>query len=43
MNYSGNGVTVTPRVGNMGDKSGRPVKYYRLKNAKSNRTFVNKK
>lgn len=43
MNYSGNGVTVTPRVGNMGDKSGRPVKYYRLRNAKSNRTFVNKK
>lgn len=43
MNYSGNGVTVTPRVGNMGDKSGRPVKYYRLKNAKSNRTFVDKK
>lgn len=43
MNYSGNGVSVTPRVGNMGDKSGRPVKYYRLKNAKSNRTFVDKK
>lgn len=42
MNYSGNGVTVTPRVGNMGDRSGRPVKYYRLKNAKSNRMYVNK-
>lgn len=40
MNYSGNGVTVTPRVGHMGDKSGRPVRYYRLRNANSKRIFV---
>lgn len=43
MNYAGNGVTVTPRVGNMGDKSGKPIRYYRLVGAKSNRIFVDKK
>ena len=43
MNYSGNGVTVTPRKGYMGDRSGRPVKYYRLVGAKSDRMFVDKK
>lgn len=43
MNYSGNGVTITPRVGHMGDKSGRPVKYFRLRNATSKRIFVDKK
>lgn len=43
MNYAGNGVTVTPRVGNMGDKSGKPIKYFRLRNATSKRIFVDKK
>ena len=42
MNYSGNGVTVTPRIGHMGDKSGKPIKYFRLKGAKSDRIFVDK-
>ena len=43
MNYSGNGVTVTPRKGYMGDRSGRPVKYYRLIGGKSDRIFVDNK
>lgn len=43
MNYSDNGVSVTQRKGRMGDKSGRPVKYYRLVGAKSDRIFVDKK
>lgn len=43
MNYSDNGVRVTPRKGRMGDASGRPVKYYRLVGAKSSRIFVDKK
>lgn len=43
MNYSGNGVSITPRIGNMGDKSGRPVKYFRLVGSKSDRRFVDKK
>ena len=43
MNYSDNGVSVTQRKGRMGDKSGRPVRYYRLVGAKSDRIFVDKK
>ncbi|WP_311482527.1 peptidoglycan amidohydrolase family protein, partial [uncultured Anaerococcus sp.] len=43
MNYSDDGVSITPRVGRMGDRSGRPVKYFRLRNAKSNRVYVDKK
>ena len=43
MNYSDNGVSVTPRIGRMGDKSGRPVRYYRLVGAKSDRIFIDKK
>lgn len=43
MNYSDNGVRVTPRKGRMGDASGRPIRYYRLVGAKSSRIFVDKK
>ena len=43
MNYGRNGVSVTPRIGNIGDKSGLPVKYYRLIGAKSDKKFLYKK
>lgn len=43
MSYSQNGVAVTPRKGYMGESSTRPVRYYRLVGANSDRLYANKK
>lgn len=43
MSYSQDGVAVTPREGHTGESSSRPIKYYRLVGAKSDKKFINKK
>lgn len=43
MNYSADGVSITPRKGRMGDGRGLPVRYYRLVGAESDNIFENAK
>lgn len=43
MNYSADGVSITPRKGRMGDGRGLPVRYYRLVGASNNHIYENRK
>lgn len=39
-NYTDDGISVTNRVGRMGDASGRPVRYYRLVGGSSRKLYI---
>lgn len=43
MNYSADGVSITPRKGRMGDGRGLPVRYYRLVGASNSYLYENRK